>query len=82
MTTAQLSTEIWHSMSIIAEDEGLMRRAAKYLRNLAAEKAADTTEMSREDFFARVDKAEKQIANGQCRSFSNAKEMNEWLAAL
>lgn len=38
MTTAQLSTEIWHSMSIIAEDEGLMRRAAKYLRNLAAEK--------------------------------------------
>ena len=78
MTTAQLNSEIWHSMSIIADDEGLMRRAAKYLRNLAAEKMSDPTEMSREDFFARVDAAKK----GKSKAFSNIAELDNYIRSL
>lgn len=78
MTTAQLNSEIWHSMSIIADDEGLMRRAAKYLRNLAAEKTADPTEMSREEFFARVDAAKK----GKSKAFSNIAELDNYIRSL
>ena len=82
MTIAQLNTEIWRSMSAIADDENLMKRAAKYLRRLASEKQSDSTEMSREEFFTRLDKAEQQIANGQCHTFDNAKDMNAWLKSL
>ena len=78
MTTAQLNTEIWHSMSIIAEDEGLMRRAAKYLRNLAAEKNSDTTEMSREEFLNYVDAAKK----GKSKAFSNIAELDNYIRSL
>ena len=43
MTISQLNTEIWRSMSAIADDENLMKRAAKYLRHLASEKQSDST---------------------------------------
>ena len=59
MSTVHLNAEILRNMSIIAEDEGLLERAAKYLRKLVSEKQADPTEMTREEFFARVDEAKK-----------------------
>ena len=43
MTAIQMNAEILRNMSIIAEDEALLKRAAKYLRKLAAEKQADPT---------------------------------------
>ena len=39
MTETQMNAEILRNMSIIVEDEQLLKRAAKYLRKLAAEKA-------------------------------------------
>ena len=47
------------NMSIIAEDENLLKRAAKYLRKLVAEKRTDPTLMTKEEFFARIDEAKK-----------------------
>ena len=38
MTAIQMNAEILRNMSIIAEDENLLKRAAKYLRKLVAEK--------------------------------------------
>lgn len=35
MTALQLNTNIYRSLGIISEDEGLLREAAKYLTNLA-----------------------------------------------
>lgn len=35
MTITQLNAEIYRSLSTIAEEEGLMKRAAKYLKKLA-----------------------------------------------
>ena len=64
MTAIQLNAEIYRAMGIIAEDENLLARAAKYLKKLAAKKE-DPTLMTKEEFFARVDEAEKQIAEGK-----------------
>ena len=47
-----------------------------------AEKQADPTELTREDFFARVDKAEKEIAEGKGITFTNKDDMNAWLNSL
>ncbi|MBQ3732514.1 MAG: hypothetical protein II859_00965 [Bacteroidales bacterium] len=58
MTTTQLNAEVLRNMSIIAEDENLLKRAAKYLRKLVAEKE-DATLFTKEEFFARVDEAKK-----------------------
>ena len=50
MTALQMNAEILRNMSIIAEDENLLKRAAKYLRKLAAEKE-DATHFTKDDFF-------------------------------
>ena len=58
MTNIQLIAEMLRNMSIIAEDENLLRRAVKYLRKLVAEKE-DATLFTKEEFFQRIDEAKK-----------------------
>ena len=59
MTAIQINAELLRNISIIAEDENLLKRAAKYLRKLVAEKQKDPTEFSKDEFFARIDQAKK-----------------------
>ena len=59
MTTSQLTAEIFQNLSVLAESEDMMTRVAKYLRKLVKEKKADPTLMSKEEFFAKLDKAEE-----------------------
>lgn len=66
MTAIQLNAEILRNMSIIAEDENLMKRAAKYLRKLVS---------GREEFFARIDKARKQPG----KQFSSVEELDQYI---
>lgn len=66
MTAIQLNAEILRNMSIIAEDENLMKRVAKYLRKLVSE---------REEFFARIDKARKQPG----KQFSSVEELDQYI---
>ena len=82
MTTMQLNAEMLRNMSIIAEDENLLKRATKYLRKLVAEKEIDPTLLTKEEFFSRVDKAEKEIAEGKGVTFTNKDDMNAWLNSL
>ena len=45
MTALQLNAELFGELSIIAEDEGLMQKALKYLKKLSAKKQTmDETE--------------------------------------
>ena len=45
MTALELNAELFRDLSIIAEDEGLMKKAVNYLKKLTAKKQAmDTTE--------------------------------------
>ena len=53
MTTLQLNAQILRDMSILADSEPMMKRVAKYLRKLFAEKE-DPTQMTKEEFFAKI----------------------------
>ena len=77
MTELQLSAEILRNMSIIAEDEKLLKRVAKFLRKLVAEKE-DAALLSKEDFFARIEKARKQSG----KSFANIEELDTFIRSL
>ena len=82
MTANQLNAEILRNMSIITEDDNLLKRAAKYLRKLVSEKEADSTLLTKDEFFARVDEAREEIRQGKSKRFSSPEEMNAWLNSL
>ena len=64
MTALQMNAELFRSLGVIAEDEGLMAKAVKYLKRLAAKKE-DSTLLTREEFFANIEKAEQELAEGK-----------------
>ena len=78
MTNAQLHAELQRNMSIIADDENLLKRATRYLRRLVAEKHAVSTELTEEEFFNRIDDARKQPG----KSFKNVEEMDRYIRSL
>ena len=82
MTALQLNAEIYRSLGILSEDEGMLKRAAKYLKRLANEITHDPTLMSKDEFFTRVDEAEREIAQGKGIRFTDKAEMNTWLNSL
>ena len=82
MTAIQMSAEILRDMSIIAEDENLLKRAVKYLRKLVAEKETDSPLLSKEDFFARVDEAREQIKRGEGIEMLPNETLDEFLERI
>ena len=62
MTALQMNAELFRELSIIAEDETLSARLMKYIRKLTATKK-DPTLMTKEEFFARVDKAAEGLSH-------------------
>ena len=82
MTALQLNAEIYRNLGIIAEDETMLEKVAKYVRKLAKQVTEDPTCMTKEEFFARIDEAEREIAEGKGITFTNQAEMNAWLNAL
>ena len=79
MTAIQMNAELFRNMSIIAEDENLLKRAAKYLRKLVAEKKADPTLLTQKEFFARVDEAREQIKRGEGVEMLPDESLDEFL---
>ena len=76
-----LNADFLRDLSVVAEDEGLLAKAVKYIRKLAAKKE-DPTLMTKEEFFARVDKSKAQYERGEYTRFSNEDEMVKWLNSL
>ena len=79
MTAIQLNAEILRNLGALAEDEGMLKRVAKYLRKLVAEREADPTLMSKEEFFARVDEAREQIKRGEGVEMLPDESLDEFL---
>jgi hypothetical protein len=70
MTTSELNAELFHELSIIAQDEGLMKKAVKYLKKLTAQKKAmDETEyiMSSPAMVDIIRQGQKDIEEGRGR---------------
>ena len=59
MTALQLNTDIYRSLGVISEDESVLRRVAKYLTRVAKQMTDDPTCMTKEEYFRRLDEAEK-----------------------
>ena len=67
MTTAQYNTmskELWQDIGAIADNENLMRRLARYAKKLVKEQN-DPTLMTKEEYFAKIERAEEQAARGE-----------------
>ena len=82
MTALQLTADIYRNLGIIAEDESMLKRVAKYVQKLAKQMTDDPTCLTKEEFFARVDEAEREIAAGKGTTFTNQADMIAWLNAL
>lgn len=65
MTAVQLNAEIYRAMGVIAEDEQLLARAAKYLKKLALTMQADPTVMTKEEFLAKLEQGEEDYRQGR-----------------
>ena len=59
MTALQLNADIYRSLGIISEDESVLRRVAKYLNRVAKQMTDDPTCMTKEEYFRRLDEADK-----------------------
>lgn len=67
MTAVQLNAmniELWQSIAAIADRESLMKRLTRYAKKLVKEKN-DPTLMTKEEFFAKIELAEKQMEKGE-----------------
>ncbi|MBR3947149.1 MAG: hypothetical protein IKJ56_08650 [Bacteroidales bacterium] len=82
MTALEMNAELLRNLSIIAEDEDLLKRASKYLKKLVSEKEADDTELSKEEFFARVDASREEVMQGKAHSFANVQELDKYIRSL
>ena len=80
-STLSLNAAFLRDLSVIAEDETLLAKAVKYIRKLAAKKE-DPTLMTKEEFFARVDKSRAQYERGEYTRFTNEEDMLKWLNSL
>ncbi len=82
MTAIQMNAEMLRNMSIIAEDENLLKRAAKYLRKLVAEKQADSTLISRDEFFDSLKRGEEEYRQGKTHRINSVEELHSFLNSL
>ena len=81
MTTVELNAQIWRDMAEIADSEQLMKQLAKYLKKLVAKKT-DPTLMTKEEFFAKVDKSLEQARQGRVHRIDSKEELDQFLNSL
>lgn len=80
----QLNADLFQGLSVIADDENLMKRAVKYIKKLAEQKEQkeDETLMTKEEFFAKIERAHEQERRGEGITFTNKEDMHAWLNSL
>ncbi len=73
-----LNVEILRNLGVVAEDEGALKRVAKYLRRVVKEMTADPTEMTREEFYHMIDEAKQ----GPSKRFDSVEELDKYIRSL
>ena len=64
MNALSLNSEFFTLMGQVADDEALMQKIVNYVKKLVKKKP-DPTLMTKEEFFAKIERAEKQIEEGK-----------------
>ena len=65
MTALQLNADIYRNLAVLSEDQPLLDKAAKYIRRLVKQMTDDPTCMTKEEYFAMLDRSEAQYARGE-----------------
>ena len=65
MTALQLNADIYRNLAILSQDESMLEKAAKSLRRLVNKMTEDPTCMTKEEYFAMLDRSEAQYARGE-----------------
>ncbi len=76
-----MNAELFRAMGEIADDETMMAKVLKYVKKLAAQKA-DPTLMTKEEFFAKVDKSLEQARQGRVHRIESKEELGQFLNSL
>ncbi len=71
-----MNAELFHELSIIAEDENLMAKVLKYVKKMSAKKQ-DASLMTKEEFFDRIEQASK----GSSFSCDSVEELDKIIRA-
>jgi hypothetical protein len=59
MTALQLNADIYQNLAVLSEHKSMLDKAAKYIRRLAKQVTDDPTCMTKEEYFAMLDRAEQ-----------------------
>ncbi len=78
MTAQQLNAEIYRNLAVLSEDEAMLEKAAKSLRRLVKQMNDNPTCMTKEEYFAMLDRSEQ----GPSRSFANIQELDRYIQSL
>ena len=73
-----MNAELFRQLSIIAEDESLMAKMLKYAKKLTASKT-DPTLMTKEEFFAKLERGEEEYRQGKCHSLLPDEDLTTYL---
>jgi hypothetical protein len=79
MNAVTLDADILRNLGIIAEDETMLDKVAKYLRRVVKQMTYDQTLMSKEEFFARVDEAREDIRLGKGVKMNANESLDDFL---
>ena len=74
--------EIQASLNEIAGDEAMLARVAKYLRRLVKERKPDSTCMSKEEYFAKIDRSLEQARLGKVYTMLPNESLDDFLKRI
>jgi len=81
--TTDLNVEMYRALARIADDESLMKQAVDFVKSLVkTKKKSDPTLMTKEEYFAKIDRSLEQAKRGEVKVFTNKEDMNAWLNSL
>ncbi len=82
MSTTATNTycaDILRNLGAISDNESALARVAKYVRRVVKEQEEDPTLMTKDEFFARVDKARESLRQGKGKVMLYGETLTEFL---
>ena len=81
--TTDLNVEMYRALARIADDESLMKQAVDFVKSLVkTKKKFDPTLMTKEEYFAKIDRSLEQAKRGEVKVVKNIKELEDYFNSL
>jgi len=77
-TAVAFDAQMMHNLALVAENESMTKKLAKYLKKLVLPKT-DPTLMTKDEFFARVDEAREQRMRGEYATIEHGEDLTDFL---